>query len=154
MGKIAERRLRRALTGVRTLALDTPVLIYHLEDVQPYAELTTSVFSIVEARAIQIVLSVITLAEVLVGAWKGNDGTRAVQLEAALKGIPGVVMAGVDADSAAKAAEIRSRTNLPLPDALIIASTAAHEAKVIVTNDGGWRRKPLPCRVLILDDLL
>ena len=154
MGEIAERKLRRSLANVRRVALDTPVLIYHLEDVQPYAGLTTVLLSIIEAKGIHLVLSVVTLAEVLAGAWRGGDGTRAAQLETALKAIPGVVFAGVDADSAAKAAEIRGRTNLLLPDALIIASAVAHEATVIVTNDSGWRRKLLPCRVLVLEDLL
>lgn len=154
MAGVAEGKLARALRGAERVALDTSALIYHLEDVRPYSELTSYLLSKVESGDVELIISVIALAEVLAGAWRSGDRRRAVNLETALRGIPGVIFAGVDVDIATKAAEVRGRTKMPLPDALVITSSVAQGARVVVTNDGGWRGKSVPCRVLILDDLI
>jgi len=145
-------RFRRALGNAKRIGLDTQVLIYHLEDVPPYAALTTHLLAEASAGAFQLLLSVISLSEILVKPWQEDDSARARRIHAALEALPGMRVADVTAAAAAGAAELRGRTRLPLPDALIIASVVGEGAQLIVTNDKAWRAKKLPHRTLILDE--
>lgn len=152
MAPVALPRIERALRGAQRIGIDTSVLIYHLEDVSPYSDLTTHLLSIVAVRDVQLILSVITVSEVLAGPWMSGHRDRAESVEAALMALPGVVFAGINLETAAKAAELRGRAKLPLPDALIIASTVQEGATVLVTNDTAWKGRTLPCRIVLLDD--
>lgn len=145
----------RAVRGARRIGVDTPVWIYHLEDVRPYSDLTLHLFSEAAAGAGELVLSVVSLAEILAGPWRVGDAHRAKGIENALKAIPGVIAADITWPVAGRGAQIRAQTQLPLPDALIIASALEHQVQLLITNDTDWRRaKQLPCRVLILDSYL
>ena len=145
-------RFKRALSGVGRVGLDTPVLIYHLEDIPPYAEFTTHLFTEASAGQLQLVLSVVTLAEILVKPWQEGDAGRAGRIRTALEALPGMQFADITAAVAAEGASLRGRTGLPLPDALIVSSVVDQGARAIVTNDRKWSKKRLPCRALVLDD--
>jgi predicted nucleic acid-binding protein len=49
------------------------------------------------------------------------------------------------------AASLRVETNLPLPDALIIATAKVASCDAIIGNDRSWSRIDAP-KVLLLDD--
>lgn len=145
-------KFRRGLGRARRVGLDTQVLIYHLEDVPPYGQLTTHLLAEAAAGAFQLLLSVVTLSEILVKPWQEGDADRARRIRVALEAMPGIQFAGITTAVAADAAALRGRTGLPLPDALIVGSVVDRGAQVIVTNDRAWRAKKLPCRVLLLDE--
>lgn len=145
----------RALRGARRIGVDTSVWIYHLEDIRPYSDLTLHMFSEAVAGARELMLSAISLAEILVGPWRKGETDQAGRIEGVLKAIPGVSPADLTWTAASMGARIRGQTDLPLPDALIIASALEREVQLLVTNDAEWGRvKRLPCRVLILDNYL
>ncbi len=152
MGQADVGRFARALTEIRYVGVDTPVLIYHFEDVSPYSELTTHLLAQAASGTYDLIVSTITVAEVLTGPWRAGDGERARWIENAMQALPGLTTAGVAWQEASRGAELRGKTGLPLPDVLIMASAVAHGAQVIVTNDASWRMKGLPCRVLVLDE--
>lgn len=152
MAGVGLKRFERALAGARLVGLDTPVLIYHLEDVSPYADLTTYLLSRAASGSLDLILSTVTVGEILAGPWRAGDGKSAQRIEEALHALPGIAVAEITWKAASKAAEIRGKSNLPLPDALIIASSVEKGATLLVTNDAGWRVRHLPCRILLLDD--
>ncbi len=152
MAELTLSRFKRALAGIRRVGFDTPVLIYHLENVPPYVELTTHLLVEAAAGTLEIVLSVVTVSEILVGPWSKGNADQAGRMDAAIRAIPGARFAEITLDVAGSAAALRGRTGLPLPDAFIISSTVAKGARAIVTNDKTWRAKRLPCRVLLLDE--
>lgn len=155
MGEVDLKGFTRALRGVQWIGVDTPIWIYHLEDVRPYSDLTLHLFSEAAGGGGELVLSTISLAEILAGPWRARDSERARRIEDALKAMPGVLTADVTLSVAGKGAQIRGETDLPLPDALIIASALERKAQMIITNDAGWGRvKNLPCRVLVLDNFV
>ena len=145
-------RFKRALAGTRRIGLDTQVLIYHLEDIAPYNELTTHILTEASAGTLELLLSVVSLSEILVKPWQEGDGDRAGRIRVALESLPGMQFAHVTPAEAADGAALRGRTGLPLPDALIVASVVNQGARAIVTNDKTWRAKKLPCQTLILDE--
>ena len=155
MAEVALAAFIRAVRGARRIGVDTPVWIYHLEDVRPYSDLTLHMFSEAAAGTGELVLSAISLAEILAGPWRAGDAKRARRIEDALKAIPGVTAADITWTVAGKGAQIRAQTDLPLPDALIIASALEHQVQLLITNDADWGRvKDLPCRVVMLDSYL
>src|SRR2546428_13510558 len=115
-------RFMRALSGVGHVGLDTPVLIYHLEDIPPYAELTTHLFAEASTGTLQLVLSVITLAEILVKPWQEGDAGRAGRIRTALEALPSIQFADINTAVPAEGASLRARTGLPLPDRFIVWS--------------------------------
>ena len=137
--------LERILATTTRIGLDTPVLIYHFEDVSPYAELTTRILGSVTAGT-RLLVSAISIAEILTG--------RSPLIEEGIQALPGLTVQDVTLKTAAAAAELRGNTSLPLPDALIVASLLEGEAQVIVTNDARWKSAKLPCRFVLLDEHL
>jgi len=154
MAPVALGRFTRALVGASRVGLDTSVMIYHLEGVSPYVELTTHLFAGAAMGGIQLVGSAITVGEILVGPWRVGDSQGARQLEHALRQLPGFLVADITFDVASRAAQLRSKTSLPLPDALIMTSLIERGVQALVTNDAAWRVKGLPCRTLVLEDYL
>lgn len=152
MGEVDAAGFARALRGVRWIGVDTPVWIYHLEDVRPYSELTLHLLSEAASGTFQLILSAISVSEILTGLYRAGDDVRAGRIDEALQAMPGIVASDVTWAVARSGAQVRAKTNLPLPDALIVASALHHEAQLLITNDAGWRGKRLPCRVVVLDD--
>lgn len=146
-------RFTRALRGASRIGVDTPVWIYHLQDVRPYSDLTTYLLAEAAAGKVELVLSMISLAEILAGPWRAKDGGRASRIERSLETLPGVIPAPATWGIAAGAARIRGEMNLPLPDALIIATALVQGAQVLLTNDAEWTRvASLGARVVLLDE--
>jgi len=143
-------RFLRALAGTQRVGVDTQILIYHFEDVSPYADLTTRLLTRAAAGHLQLIVSAVTVSELLVRPLR-TGGTFA-WLETALGALPDLVRGDVTWDTARIGADLRARTRLPLPDALILASAIEHGAQAIITNDRKWQSRQLPCRVLMLDD--
>lgn len=134
------------------VGLDTAVLIYQLEDVSPYVDLTTHLLTHAALGKWQLHVSAISIAEILAGPWKAGDANTARRIEDSLRALPSLAVADVTLDVAVAAARLRGQTNLPLADSLILASMVRREVQLVVTNDTAWRVKGLPFKVLILED--
>jgi len=149
---VAFGRFSRALVGAERIGLDTAVLIYQLEDVSPYVQLTTHLLTNAAMGRTQLLVSAISVAEILAGPWKAGDESAARRIEESMRALPGLVVADMTFDAASRAARLRGQTNLPLADSLILASVMQRKPQLIVTNDAAWRVKGLPFRVLVLED--
>ena len=152
MAPVAFGRFSRALVGAERIGLDTAVLIYQLEDVSPYVQLTTHLLTNAAMGRTQLLVSAISVAEILAGPWKAGDESAARRIEESMRALPGLEVADVTFDAASRAARLRGQTNLPLADSLILASVMQRKPQLIVTNDAAWRVKGLPFRVLVLED--
>jgi predicted nucleic acid-binding protein len=150
---IALDRFLRALGGADRIGLDTPAIIYHLEGIAPYVELTAQLVATAAAHRIDLIVSAVTVGELLVGPWRVGGRREARRMELVVRGFP-ATFADVTWETASQAAELRARTGLPFPDAILVASCLQHGARTIVTNDVAWRAKTLPCRIVLLDDYI
>lgn len=153
MGEVDVARFGRVLRGAARVAVDTAVWIYHLEGARPYSDLTLHLLSASAGSAMTLILSTISVAEILTGPWRAGRGDQAGRIEAALQALPGIAAVDVTWSAARRAAQLRGRLNLPMPDALIIASALDNGAQLVVTNDAAWAQvRRLGTPVLILDD--
>ncbi|MDD2892732.1 MAG: PIN domain-containing protein [Halothiobacillaceae bacterium] len=115
-----------------TVFVDTAPFIYVLESHPQFADLFAGLFEAAENGSFSIVLSTITLAEVLTGPHKAGLTALAKRYEIALcqyEVIP------VSVSIAALAAQLRVQHRLKLPDALQLATALETGANAFVTHD-------------------
>ncbi len=117
------------------LVLDTAPVIYLLEGNEKHLPNFLPVFRAAERGEVRILVTSITVAEVLAGPLKAGKEALAERYEAALREGLGWKVVDLTADTAARAARLRIRYNLKLPDAFQLAATLVHNATALVTHD-------------------
>ncbi len=129
-------------------------MIYHLEDVRPYADLTEEILGLIARGTVQALISTIVVAELLVKPFESGDSERIGSCERFLLSLPNVEFVAPDYAVAREAARIRAKHRLRTPDAIFLATASVREA-ALVTNDRALKRiRPAPCPVVILDDFV
>jgi predicted nucleic acid-binding protein len=112
--------------------VDTAPIIYVLESNPVYADNFVGLFEAAADGAISIVLSAVTLAEVLTGPCKAGQAALAKRYEVALCQYEVVP---VTVPIAALSAQLRAQHRLKLPDALQLATALECGANAFVTHD-------------------
>jgi predicted nucleic acid-binding protein len=133
------------------VAIDTSVLIYHLEAHPGYVAHTTQILKAVQSGACQGVVSEISLLELLVQPLRQERLDVADEYEVLLTSFPNLILAPVTRQVILKAAAIRAAAGLKTPDALIIATAMEQGATLIITNDQHLKRVT-GIQVACLDD--
>lgn len=148
----------RLVTDLRRfpkVALDSSILIYHLEDAEPYSGLTEIALAAVAEGAPAAVLSTISVTELLVKPFADGREDRVVVFEKFVLSLPNATIVPPGYRAAREAARLRARYDLRTPDALLIATAIDEKAEALLTNDGRLRRlKPEGLAVLVLEDYL
>jgi len=122
------------------LAIDTAPISYWLEGHPRLADRFAPVFEAAAAGAAQIVISTVTLAEVLCGPLRTGNELLAAQYREALTRSAGWQVLPLDVDVAVEAARIRSVYRLRLPDAIQVATAIRSGAAALVTHDRAFNR--------------
>lgn len=146
------RRFLADLEKHSVAVADTNVLIYHLEGLEPYVDLTRAFLRLLASRSLRLILSPITIAEVLAGPYRKDDRAGVEVAESFIEGLPNTEIGEVNLEVADRAAWLRTR-GFRMPDALVMATAVVHSADVVITNDPGFRTKirNLP-PVMLLDE--
>jgi predicted nucleic acid-binding protein len=122
------------------LVVDTAPIIYWLEGHPRLADRFLPVFDAAESGAATIVISTVTLAEVLAGPLRVPDELLTARYREALTRSPGWQVMPLDVDIAVEAARIRAAYRLRLPDAIQVATAIRASATALVTHDQALRR--------------
>jgi len=138
------------IVNARRLLLDTNVIIYFLEGLDRYETVLKPLFRLFEEGKLEAIISVITEAELLVGPQKMDNKEASAMVELLLNNFPGLAVVPVSRQIGKMAASIRAKTNLPLPDSIIIATAKAASCEAIVGNDLAWSKIDFP-EVILLD---
>ncbi len=121
-----------ALPDGATVLVDTAPWIYLLQDHPAFAPKFEGLFAAAEEGRVELALTTITLAEVLVGPYKAGEVALAKRFEKALCSY--VVMPLSEA-IATQAAQLRAQYALKLPDAVQLATALDMGAAALVTHD-------------------
>ena len=81
----------------------------------------------------------INAAELLVGAI-ANGPTAGITTQSYVRNFPNLAVAPLTLDLATDAADLRAKTGLSLPDAIVIATAIAASCDVLIHGDRDWRR--------------
>jgi predicted nucleic acid-binding protein len=145
-------RLEDALTALRRPFLDTAPVIYFVERNPAYIDKVDPFFTCLNNGTMEAVISPVTLAECLVAPCRLQNLVAQQAFVALLTGGPGVIFQVTQAAIAHRAAELRAKYKLGLPDAVQIATALATSCDAVLTND--MQLKPVTeISILILDEL-
>lgn len=144
--------LERHLAGRRVL-IDTNVIIYLTDEVQPYAELARGVFRALEAGRFTAVFSLASVAEMICGPLRRGLTEPAMRTRDYLLNFPHAECRRVDEDViAAIGVDARVRwERMRAADALIVASGLVEGVDRFLSNDLRWRGA-LPEELLLTFD--
>lgn len=124
------------------IALDTNVLIYFFEGIEPQASKVEKILAGIMKGKDAGVISTITLAEVLTGFYLAADTAKAVKAKQLLIDLTlnGFKIVPVTFEIADLAANLHSKRGGKLPDALIISTALNQEANVVYSQDKDLQR--------------
>ena len=150
--------VKRAEFGVEVrrvakVGLDSAILIYHLEDIEPYSDLTEAAFAAIAGGETAAVLSTIAVTELLVKPFAKGQQNRVAAFEHFLLSLPNTALIPPSYAIAKDAARLRGRYSLRTPDALLVATALSEKADAFLTNDGRLRKlKAEGIAIVVLDD--
>jgi predicted nucleic acid-binding protein len=133
-------KLDVALEGVSRLFFDSAPVIYFFERNPSYVAVLRSIFRYIEAGALHAITSPVTLAECLVAPYRSSDITLVHRFTEFIVFGHNTTFVSIDQEYGDRAAELRARYNLALPDALQLAVALRTGGEAILTNGLGLRR--------------
>ena len=122
------------LPGGRVV-VDSAPIIYLLEDDAVFASRYAPFFERAEAGDHELVISTVTLAEVLSGPLRAGDERLAERYRSVLTTPPTWRLVELTAAIAHRAARIRAHSRLRLPDAVQVATALETSSIGLVTHD-------------------
>jgi predicted nucleic acid-binding protein len=120
---------------VRRIALDTNLFIYAFEQHLAYGETVKAILEVVEEGKVEAIASVITLTEILTKPIRERDEALEKRYRILFSHFPNLFFEPVSVEVAERAASLRGRYHLKIPDALILATAIASQADLFITND-------------------
>lgn len=134
------------LPAYATVVVDTAPIIYLLERNEEHLPRFLPFFRAAERGEFHVLITPVTLAEVLGGPIKAKKAALAERYESALRTGLGWRVVDLNADVASRAARLKVRYGLKLPDAFQLASALTESAAALVTHgrDFGKAGKEVP----------
>lgn len=129
-----------ALTDISELppgrvVVDSAPIIYLLEDDAVFAPRFAPFFERAEAGGHELMISTVTLAEVLTGPLRAGNERLAARYRSVLTTPPAWRLVELTVAIAHRAARIRARSRLRLPDAVQVATALETSSIGLVTHD-------------------
>ena len=135
-----------------TIYVDSPVIIYSVERVEPYSALLDPLWRQVETGECFVVSSELVVAEILVKPIREGNSALAMELRSVLDSSD-LSLVPATRPVWDEVARLRAMTGLKTPDALHVATSLMAGCDLFITNDDDFRRvADLP--IVVLDDLV
>lgn len=152
MKLISQSFLKKAASGKKIL-VDTNIVIYLTDDIQPYAALSRQLFEMIETGDAHAVFSIVSIAEVMQGPLRKGLNRIAMDVRDYLMTFPNSTCQEINIEVIENIGNDQ-RINwqkLRAIDSLIIASGLVHEVDRIISNDTHFRQA-LPGDLLLAFD--
>ena len=128
-------RWENQLLALRRIAFDSNSLIYFLDDREPYVSYVAQAIAMIENGQALGFISTIVEMEILVKPLQERDRSAYDRAETFLRGRPNLTVRSVDRLVARRAADVRARTGLKPPDAIVVATALEERCDAIIGND-------------------
>ena len=143
------------LNTENSIFIDTPFLIYHLEDVKPYSDVTSGILDSIAAKKSRIYLSLISFTEMLVGILKQDNQFAERNFKSFFNSNPFIDIVDFKFELTEPAACIRVETGLGLADSIVVATAMNRSVRFLITNDYKFKElKNIDFEVMMLDELV
>ena len=148
-------KLLREINPANTVFIDTSFLIYHLEDIKPYSDITSEIMNNAGLKSSKLFLSTISFTEVLVGILRQNNPASQNTFKNLFYNNPFINIIDFKLEFSETTAQFRLDTNLGLADSIIIATAVKTKSRFLITNDTDFlKAKKLGPAIIILDNIL
>ena len=124
------------------IALDTNVLIYFFEGIEPQASKMEKILTAIMKGHDEGIVSTITIAEVLTGFYSAGDTVKAAKVKRLLLDwtLNGFKIVPVTFEIADLAASLQAKRGGRLPEALIVATAINLSASLVYSQDRDLQR--------------
>ena len=124
------------------ICLDTNILIYFLEGIEPQASKAEKILSRFMKAEDEGVISTVTVAEILTGVYRSEDMNKAGEIKRLLSDLTlnSFKIVPVTFEIADLAANLRAKRGGRLPDTLIVATGLNQTADCIYSQDKDLQR--------------
>ncbi len=122
-----------------TLTVDSAPIIYVLDGTTQFSDRYLPLFEAVESGRNRIIVSTITIAEVIAGPLKSGNDILAHKYREAMSQSRGWSVMDVTEEIAVRAAEIRISRKLRLPDAIQVSTALVSRSFALVTHDHDFK---------------
>lgn len=145
----------KKLNSLKSVCIDSSILIYHLETIKPYEILTKTLIEKVARGEIFCYISALTITELLAKPYRAKDYSRISMFEDFISSLPNTKIVPVDYDIAKFAASLRGEYNLRTPDSIILSTAAVTCSEAFITNDIFLKTLDIKdFKIIILDENL
>jgi predicted nucleic acid-binding protein len=136
------------------IALDTNILIYYLEGIEPEASKVGKILARFMNSENEGLISTITVAEILTGFYLAGDINRAAKVKKLLNDLTlnSFKIVPVTFEIADLAANLRAEKGGRLPDALILATALNQKADLIYSQDKDLQRFNTEIKICLLPE--
>ena len=156
-----------ATAPFRKLTLDTNIFLYYLANESRFADLVTDLMLRAITGGVVLELPGIVQFELLIRPYQSGDPNELANIRKLVRHHPGIEASAISDAVLQLSAEIRARTRLKAPDALVAGSAMMHGSAAIVSNDKNFyklkdlenvdfitqgRRRLTPPQFLLIDD--
>jgi predicted nucleic acid-binding protein len=136
MSRLSMAGLKRRVAG-KSVLIDTNIIIYLLEETEPYAELSRLLFGLVEEGTSCACVSTLSVAEVMQGPIRKGDVDTAHTIKEYLLNFPNMLIHSIDEsvlEALGKSPRV-SWSKLRAVDNLIIATGLCNHVDLIISHD-------------------
>ena len=149
---ISISKLKTAVTG-RNVLIDSNIIIYLTDSVQPYASLSKTLFEIVEAGDAEAIISILSVSEVMQGPIIKKEQAVATEVKDYLVNFPNcycqeITMGVLEIVGNDKQIDW---SGLRAVDSLVVASGIANGVDLFISNDKHFK-KALPREMILSFD--
>lgn len=149
---ITSAQLKKAVVG-RKVLIDSNIIIYLTDAVNPYQKLAKLLFQLVEGGDVEAVISILSVGEVMQGPINQNQHTLALEVKDYLVNFPNCRCQEITLDVLARVGSDRTIEwkSLRVVDSLIIASGLISGVDPFISNDRHFR-KAIPTPIMLSFD--
>jgi predicted nucleic acid-binding protein len=133
--------LKKKISG-KKLLIDTNIVIYLTDAIQPYEPLSRLIFEMIETGDVSAVLSIISIAEIMKGPINVRQHENALEVKKYLLNFPNISCQEITLEVLAHIGEnsLVDWSNLRTADSLIIASGLENCVDLFVSNDAHFKK--------------
>ena len=145
----------KELKELKDICLDSTILIYHLEKIKPYDNLTRLLLDKIASGYTFCNISTLTITELFTKLYKLKDFHKISVFEQFINSLPNSKICPVTYNIAKFAALLRADYNIRTPDSILISTAYITKSDYFITNDISLKKINLKdLNIIILDDYL
>jgi len=141
------------LKNLKTICIDSSILIYHLDSIKPYDILTRVLIEKIANGDLFCNISALSITELLAKPCRLKDYNQVLLFENFITSLPNSKIQPVDYSIAKNAASLRGEYNLRTPDSILLSTALGTKSDAFITNDILFKKiNSEDIKIFILDE--